>query len=184
MGWVAVLVAQLDAITKCRTADGRLLFVDILPPGCVVEGLYKNQAPNGELIGGEPPTGRQAPSTLPSESELNAFNTRASIERRRIESAAEDAAEAVQGIRDEIAGIPSSVPGRFRNSASGVIGYMEAQRKRDQYVDELRMKEAALLAAIERLRLEFKQLTGEVAKGNGGATPSSWSTVFRCRSCP
>jgi hypothetical protein len=37
------LIAEpATAFVKCKTADGKLLFVDVAPPGCAVEGAYQN----------------------------------------------------------------------------------------------------------------------------------------------
>jgi hypothetical protein len=186
---VAVALALIGsgdaaAFVKCKMPDGRLLFVDVPPPGCIVQGEIKNTEPaepasepsaSGE--GAEDDAGGGAPSS-------DAGEARAIAGARRIERELDSATDELDRVKRDRENAPKSPPGVYVDLNDGSGHYQENERVRPDVAAELDAREKQILERIQALRDDYAKLTSDVEAQHGGRAPSWWSSTPRCPRCP
>lgn len=185
---VAVLVCfaatPASAFKKCRTADGKLLFTDVPPAGCVVEGEIPNaprapepETPAGEPSAGDVPVAGDAPAG-------GSFDAQAIATRRRIERALAGAADDLAALARERANAPRLPAGAYVDTRSGEGSYQDGASIDPQAEAAIRAREDKVKERIQALRDEDAAVTAKLAESNGGSLPSWWSPAPRCEGCP
>ena len=175
---VCLGASPASAFKKCKTADGKVMFVDVPPAGCVVEGEFEN------------PSSESAPSDAASGAEGTAEasdgggDAQAIAARRRIERDLNAAAEDLERLRDERANAPRRPPGIYVNTQDGSGTY-----RGEEFVDpaveaQIAAREEGVRKRISELNEAFGNLTREIASRHGGEAPSWWSATPRCPRCP
>ena len=175
-----------DAFVKCRTADGKVMIVDMAPPGCEVENELPNPPADAdsEMPRDAAPAAVERDESPRDGSAENAGNAREISARRRIERALNEAADELENVRATLATAPVVSGGAFQATADGTISQIEGAKIYKDGNDDLRAREATLLSTIANLKREFAELTGRVEERNGGVPPTWWSRSPRCRKCP
>jgi hypothetical protein len=193
MSWTRVLGAAIAAVlfgsapapafVKCQMPNGKLLFVDVPPAGCVVKGEMKN-APEAA----EPPSEASAPNEdgegANGSAATDSGNAQAIAGGRRIERELAGAADEWDRLQQERANAPKSPPGVYVDVTDGSGQYHENERVRPDVAAELDAREKQIRDRIQGLRDEYTALTGEVTERHGGSAPSWWRTTPRCDRCP
>jgi hypothetical protein len=173
-----------SAFVKCQMPDGRLLFVDVPPPGCVVKGEMKNSEP------AEPPS---EPSTPGEDAEGEAGSGSARSDSgdaqaiagaRRIERELDSAADELDRVKQDRENAPKSPPGIYVDVNDGSSKFEENERVQPDVAAQLDAREKEVLERIQGLRDEYATLTTDVEKQNGGRAPPWWSSTPRCPRCP
>jgi hypothetical protein len=179
-GLLLLASAPASAFVKCRSADGKMMFVDVPPPGCVVEGELKNApgAPEAEPAP-EAATGSTGDTAARDSADASAISSR-----RRIERELDQVAGDLIDLRREFANAPKAPAGIYVDTSDGSAHYFDKERVRDDVDAELRKREQTLLARIQALKDEFAGLTSDVEKRHGGSAPSWWNPTVRCGRCP
>ena len=171
------------AFVKCQMPDGRLLFVDVAPAGCVVKGELKNTEP------AEPPnesstSGGDTEGDAGDAASSDAGEAQAIAGARRIERELESAAEELDRVKQDRENAPKAPPGIYVDLTDGSGHYQEQERVRADAAAELDAREKQVLERIQSLRDEYAKLTGDVEAQHGGRAPSWWRSTPRCPRCP
>lgn len=162
-----VLVPELAfGLVVCKTPDGQTYAGDTPPPKCVVTQTFTDAAAIDATVA----------STDKREAKDNAFAMHANIERRRIESEINEAADRLLKSREAIAYLDHNSPDYYTWTKERTDEYWAT---RYAYVT----KEADARQRIIVLRGEFSNLTDSV-RAHFGAVPATWRTSINCRDCP
>ena len=173
---VCLSAATAFSFVRCKMPNGELVFADVPPPGCVVEGELKNPEP----AAGEASTESSSEAAAASS---GSGDGQAIAAKRRIERDLEAAAENLADIRRDLANAPKAPPGVYVNTQDGSAKYYDKERVDPRAAVEIQAREQKALERIATLKEEFAALTREVEKQNGGRAPSWW-TPPRCDGCP
>ena len=174
---VCLGVSPVSAFTKCKMPDGRTMFVDNPPPGCVVEREIANPSADPESAPA-PSEGEESATASPDSGDAQAIAAR-----RRIERELNAAAADLERLREEAANAPKKPPGIYVYT-DGSGGEMRDKEFTDPAVAvKLKEREEVVLKRIDNLKAEFDGLTRDLASRHGGAAPSWWNPP-RCRGCP
>lgn len=175
---VCIAASPAAAFKKCRTADGKLMFVDIPPPGCVVEEEFENRpAPATEGSPGEAPTGSSP------EAATTAADAGAIAARRRIERELASAADDLVRLDRELAGAPKMVPGVYVDLEDGSGSVRDGTEVRPDVAADIAARRQVVEDRIRNLKETYDVLTRDLADRHGGV-PSWWSESPRCDRCP
>ena len=171
------------AFVKCQMPDGRLLFVDVPPPGCVVKGELKNTEPP-EPVTEPSASGEDGEGDAGGATGSDAGEAQAIAGARRIERELESAADELDRVKQDRENAPKAPPGIYVDLKDGSGHYQEQERVRADVAAELDAREKKVLERIQSLRDDYAKLTSDVQAQNGGRAPAWWSSTPRCSRCP
>ena len=180
---VAVALALVGAgdaaaFVKCQMPDGRLLFVDVPPPDCVVQGEMKNSEP-------AEPASEDAEGDAGGDSAgSDSGDAQAIAGARRIERELDSVADELDRVKQDRENAPKSPPGIYVDLNDGSAQFEENERVRADVAAQLDAREKEALERIQGLRDEYAKLTSDVEAQHGGRAPSWWSSTPRCPRCP
>ena len=182
VGLSLVMPWEAAAFVKCQMPDGRLLFVDVPPPECVVQGELKNSEPPKEPSA--PGEGAETEEGDGGSAGSDAGDAQAIAGARRIERELESAADELQQVKQDRENAPKSPPGVYVDVNDGSGHYQESERVRPDVAAELDAREKQVLERIQSLRDDYAKLTSDVEAQHGGRAPSWWNATPRCQQCP
>lgn len=163
-----------SAFKKCRTADGKLVFSDNPPAGCVVEGTFDNSAA-AEDASEEP--------AAPGEAEASGgFDAQAIQARRRIERELAKASDELAALAREYASAPR-LGGVYVDTKTGEGSFESGQNIDPRAAAGIRERENKVKERIRALQEEYATLTTKLAETHGGQLPPWWPAAPRCDGC-
>jgi hypothetical protein len=170
-------VSPIEAFVRCRTADGKLHFVDVPPEGCTVDAEFHNRPAVPEQ---DAPAAERDPSRRDVSDEED---ERAMARRDDIERALQQAAAKRVELLAELRSLEYPPP-----PAGGTPADQELYRKKVAEIGDMRTRLeseiAGLLTQIAQYRQEFESLSRETAAANRGQLPVGWRTTLDCPGCP
>ena len=175
-----VAAGPIEAFVRCKTADGKVHFVDVPPEGCTVDAEFHNRPAAPE----QPPAVEGSPIADPSRrEELDEEDEQAIARRDDIERAMQQAGSRRVELLAELSSLDYPPP-----PAGGTLEDQELYKSKVAEIGDTRTRLereiADLQTQIAQYRQEFETLARETADANRGQLPAGWRTTLDCPGCP